>query len=176
MFGLSDDGETTVSWIEETTAPTPLEAVLGQRPELLQRYRAFYHTFWEDGLVPRRTLELCRLRIAAIHGCNQEWLIRDAGVGLTDAELAALKGGEFASYSPAEQIALAIAEQIPYQQHQITDAQMADVDRELGAAGAVSLLTACAFFDVGCRLRIVLDVGAEPAELAEPPLRQGALV
>ena len=176
MFRLSDDGEITVSWIEETAAPTPLEAVLGQRPELLQRYRAFYLTFWEDGLVTRRTLELCRLRVAAIHDCEQEWVVRDVQVGLADAELAALKSGEFGAFSRAEQIALAIAEQIPYQQHQITDAQMADVDGEFGAAGAVALLTACAFFDVGCRLRIVLDVGAEPADLAEPPLRHGALV
>ena len=46
--------ENVVSWIEETSAGTPFEAVLGQRPELLDRYRAFYQTFWEDGLVPGR--------------------------------------------------------------------------------------------------------------------------
>lgn len=169
-----------MSWITATAtataATTPFEAVLGQRPELLERYRAFYQTFWEDGLVPRRVLELCRLRIAAIHDCAQEWEIRDAGVALTDDELGLLERGEFSGFSASEQVALHVAEQIPYQHHQITDEQMADVDREFDAAGAVSLLTALAIIDVNCRLRIVLDVQAQPAQLNEPPLRHGALV
>lgn len=165
-----------MGWITQTEADTPMEAVLGQRPELLERYRAFYQTFWEDGLIQRRTLELCRLRIAAIHDCAQEWSIRDAQVGLDDVELAALKSGEWSLFSAAEQVALNIAEQIPYQHHQITDEQMNDADRELTTAGAVSLLTACAFFDVNCRLRIVLDVDEQSAELTQAPLQRGALV
>jgi hypothetical protein len=165
-----------MGWITETAAATAFEAILGQRPELLERYRAFYRTFWEDGLVPRRTLELCRLRVAAIHGCAQELAVRDVGVPLAEVELAGLTGGDFSGFSAAEQVALDLAEQIPYQHHQITDAQLADADRELGAGGAVSLLTALAFFDVNCRLRIVLDVDEQPAELADPPLQDGALV
>lgn len=165
-----------MSWIDETDAPTPYEAVLGQRPELLARYRAFYQTFWDDGLVPRRILELCRLRIAAIHDCAQERVIRDADVILSEAEAAALERGELAGFSPAERAALGIAEQIPYQHHQISDDQMAAADRALGAAGAVALLTACAFFDVNCRLRIVLGVGERAAALTKPPLDQGALL
>ncbi|MCZ6710033.1 MAG: carboxymuconolactone decarboxylase family protein [Gammaproteobacteria bacterium] len=165
-----------MGWITQTEADTPMEAVLGQRPELLERYRAFYQSFWEDGLIKRRTLELCRLRIAAIHDCAQEWSIRDAQVGLDDIELAALKSGEWSLFSAAEQVALNIAEQIPYQHHQITDEQMNDADRELTTAGAVSLLTACAFFDVNCRLRIVLDVDEQSAELTQAPLQCGALV
>jgi hypothetical protein len=165
-----------MSWITETAAATPFEAILGQRPELLQRYRSFYGTFWEDGLVPRRTLELCRLRIAAIHDCAQEWVIRDADVALTDADLDALQRGESATFSDDEQVALTLAEQIPYAHHQITDAQMTDANAAFGAAGAVSLLTALAFFDVNCRLRIVLGVEVQPARLTAPPLRDRALV
>ena len=151
-------------WITETSAGTPFEAILGQRPELLERYRAFYQTFWEDGLVPRRTLELCRLRVAAIHDCAQELVVHDSEARLSEAELEALKGGDFSGFSTAEQAALNLAEQIPYQHHQITDADMAAADRELGAAGAVSLLTALAFFDVNCRLRVVLGVAERPAD------------
>jgi hypothetical protein len=164
-----------MSWITETAATTSLEAILGQRPELLERYRAFYKTFWEDGLVPRRTLEICRLRIAHIHECAAELAIRDAQVPLAAAEVAGLKRGDFSGFLAAEQVALNLAEQIPYQHHQITDAQMADAAAELTTPGAVSLLTALAFFDVGCRLRIVLDVGEEPRQLTQPPLDQGAL-
>ncbi|MFP6815142.1 MAG: carboxymuconolactone decarboxylase family protein [Pseudomonadales bacterium] len=165
-----------MGWITQTAAGTPLEAVLGQRPELLERYRAFFETFWKDGLIQPRTLELCRLRIAAIHECAQEWSIKDAQVGLSDVELSALKMGDFSLFSPSEQVALDIAERIPYQHHEITDEQMNLADRELTTAGAVSLLTACAFFDVNCRLRIVLDVEEQSAELTEAPLYRGALV
>ena len=165
-----------MGWITQTAAATPFEAVLGHRPELLERYRAFYETFWKDGLIQRRTLELCRLRIAAIHDCAQEWSIRDAQVVLGDVDLSALQAGDFSLFSPPEQVALNIAEQIPYQHHEVTDEQMSLADRELTTAGAVSLLTACAFFDVNCRLRIVLDVEEQSAELTEAPLHSGALV
>ena len=45
----------------------------------------------------------------------------------------------------------------------------------LGEPGCVSLLTALAFFDVSCRLRLALDLEAEPASLVQPPLHDGAL-
>ena len=165
-----------MSWIESANAGTPWEAVLGQRPELLARYRDFYRTLWDDALVSRRVLELCRLRIASIHGCNQEWVIRDAEVTLNDVELGALEQGDFSAFSPEQQAALAVAEQIPYAHHQITDAEVAELNRALGSPAAVALLTALAFFDVTCRLKLVLDVDELPTELSEPPLRGGALV
>ncbi len=65
---------------------------------------------------------------------------------------------------------------MPYQQHAIDDAQVAAVQAALGAAGAVALLTAIAFFDATCRLKLVLDVDAQAVALERPPLRDGALV
>ena len=139
-------------------ARSALEGVLGLRPELLSRYRAFYATFWEDGLVPPRTLELCRLRVAAIHECEAEWLIRDVNVALSDEELGQLRSGRFDRYSNDEQAALAVAEQIPHHHHQITDDDIRALERTLSPAGAVSLLTAIAFFDAASRLTLVLGV------------------
>ncbi len=165
-----------MSWIESVDAGTPWEAVLGQRPELLTRYREFYRTLWDDALVPRRILELCRLRVASIHDCAQEWAIRDAEVALSEAELGALARGDFSGFSPEEKTALAVAEQMPYAHHQITDQEVAELNRALGSPAAVALLTALAFFDVTCRLKLVLEVDLLPAELAEPPLCEGALV
>jgi alkylhydroperoxidase family enzyme len=165
-----------MTWLPECDAPTRLEAVLSHRPELLARFRAFYAALQSDGRVPRRVLELCRLRVAAIHGCEAEWLIRDARVRLDAEALAALREGRFAGFSPAEQSALAIAEQLPYAHHQVTDEQVDELSRAYGAAGAVALLTALAFFDVIGRLKIVLDVAPEPAELEAPPLRDGSLM
>ena len=164
-----------MTWINRKDAATALESALAHRPELLERYRAFYGSFWEDGLVPRRTLELCRLRIAAIHDCQAEWLVRDPQAGVAPAELANLRSGSFTAFAPAEEAALQLAEQLPFAHHQITDAQVAAVKGALGEAGCVSLLTALAFFDVSCRLRLALDLAAEPVEFDQPPLRDGAL-
>ncbi|TDJ25636.1 MAG: carboxymuconolactone decarboxylase family protein [Gammaproteobacteria bacterium] len=165
-----------MTWLTgNDSAPSALEGLLGLRPELLSRYRAFYATFWEDGLVPPRTLELCRLRIAAIHECEAEWLIRDTAVGLADEELAQLRSGGFDGFSKDEQAALAVAEQIPHQHHQISDADIQVLENMLAPAGAVSLLTALAFFDVASRLKLVLGVPETPTELAHAPLDGGAL-
>lgn len=164
-----------MSWISPKEAATAFESALAHRPELLERYRAFYGSFWEDGLVPRRTLELCRLRIAAIHDCAAEWLVRDPQAGVQPEELVNLRSGSFTDFAPAEQVALQLAEQLPFAHHQITDAQVGAVKDALGEPGCVSLLTALAFFDVSCRLRLALDIAAEPVELDQPPLRDGAL-
>jgi hypothetical protein len=166
----------TMSWIRETDADTPLERVLGQRPELLTRYRRFYQALWQDGSVPRRLLELTRLRIAAIHDCDAEWLIRDAGAGVDADELEALAAGRFDAFTESERAALAVAEQMPYAHHQISDADVAVLQRRLGPAAAVTLITALAFFDVACRLKLVLDIDAEGAALDAAPLRRGALI
>jgi len=157
-------------------APTPFEALLGHRPELRDRYRTFYAALFEAPRVPRRLAELCRLRIAAIHGCAAEWGIRDAAVALSESELAHLERGDFAAFADSERAALELAERMPYRQHAIDDAHVAAVERTLGPAGTVALLVAVAFFDATCRLKLVLGVDSPPGALARPPLRDGALV
>lgn len=152
---------TTTSIDTTTSNVTSFDAVLGHRPELLQRYHAFYSTLWNDTRVPRRTLELCRLRIALIHDCAQEWQSRDVAVALTDAQLQSLREGAFDAFTPAEQCALVIAEQLPYAHHNVTDAEVEQARVELGNAGVVALLTALAFFDVACRLRLTLGIDAD---------------
>lgn len=165
-----------MSWITSVPAATPFEGVLGQRPELLQRYRAFYSTLWNDTRVPRRTLELCRRRVAAIHDCQQEWQLRDDAAPLNEVELHEIARGNFARFTAEEQAALAIAEQMPYGHHNISDEDVSRVRATLGAAGTVALLTAIAFFDVSCRLKLTFDIDARAIALDGGPLHQGALV
>lgn len=162
-----------MSWV--TGQPAGYDAVLGRRPELVSRYRTFYRTFWAEGLVRRRILELTRLRIAAIHGCAQEWEVRDGGVMLNDDELEAVGQGDFSAFSEDERAALQLAELMPFAHHQISDEHVAEAGRRFGAPGAVTLLTALAFFDANCRLKIVLDVASTPGPVNDPPLRSGTL-
>ena len=114
-----------MSWIASAGDFPPLEGLFAHRSELLSRYKAFYRALWDDGLVPRRVLELCRLRVAAIHDCAAEWAVRDANVALDSPEAAALKRGDFAAFTAGEQTALAIAEQFPFQHHAVSDEDVA---------------------------------------------------
>lgn len=164
-----------MSWLLHEEATTPFESILAHRPELLAGYRAFYESLWTEGLVPRRILELCRLRVAAIHGCRQEWLIRDAEVDLSSRELQALESGDPAPFDETEQAALAVAERMPYQHHELTDEEVAKVKQTIGNGGCVSLLNALALFDANCRLKLTFDVREEPMALKQPPTRDGAL-
>lgn len=153
-----------MSLVDPLPASTPIEGVLAHRPELLEKYRRFYQSFWRDELVPRRTLELCRLRVAYIHDCAAELAVSDPQVELDETSRAALSGGDIEGFSSQEQAALALAEAMPFSPHQISDEMVASAKDQLGNAGCVSLLTALAFFDVSCRLKKVLDLSVVHAE------------
>lgn len=160
-----------MSWVAQSDEPATFDALLERCPELLDRYRAFYRSFWSEGLVPRRILELTRLRIAAIHGCPQEWEARDAGVALSRRERESLRNGDFSAFTEDEQALLSLAELIPFAHHQISDNQVAELSRRLGPSGTVAALTALAIFDARCRLEIVLDAATAPGPLTAPSLQ-----
>ena len=146
-------------------ADSKLEGVLRHRPELLEKYRTFYQSFWEDGLVPRRILELCRRRIAYIQGCAAELAVTDPQTILSEADEQALAQGELDVFETADRAALALAELMPNGVHLITDAQVEAASQALGHAGCVALLTALSFIDVNCRLKCVLEIDGTPGEI-----------
>ena len=154
---------------------TPFEAAMPLRGELLAKYAQFYATLWRNGHVPRRTLELCRRRIAAIHDCAAESSIEDAAAALTASEADQVRQGDFAAFTEAECAALAVAEKISFLHHDVSDDDVERIRAALGDAGAVTLLTALAFFDATTRLRIVMNAPDHPAKLTDMPLRDGAL-
>lgn len=147
-----------MTWLTDKAEGGSLEALLALRPQLQTRYRAFYASIRETGLVPPRLLELCRLRVAAIHGCDAEWANRDPEVDLSDAELAALQRGELDPFTDAERAALVVTERIPFQHHELTDAEVSDLKTHLGNAGCVSLLNGLVLFDVNCRLKLTFGI------------------
>ncbi len=144
--------------------PSALEAALANRPELLSHYRSFYLKLWHGGLVPVRVLELCRLRIAFIHGATAELAVRHRQAGVADLERDALARMDFSVFSDAEQAALTLAELMPHQHHAIDDAQVDRVRQLFGESGTVNLLAALAFFDVTSRLKLVWALPEEGLE------------
>ncbi len=166
-----------MSWLRGVPdAPSPLEGVLGLRPDLLHLYRTFYGTLWDDNLVPAHLLELCRLRIAGIHGCEAERGIRHVHAGVTDEQIAALDTWhQAACFSAAERAALAFAEKMPWQHHGVTDDDIAALRAHLTDAQVVALTVAAAVFDAHCRLRLVFGLEPQPLAVAAPATAHGVL-
>jgi alkylhydroperoxidase family enzyme len=168
-----------VSWIldaaraspeaaKSTGGATPLERTFALRQNLLEDFRRFYALFWEQKLVDPVILELCRLRVAQIHGCEAELRLRyqpalDAGLG--EAKIAALQDASHSpAYSEAERACVAFAELFTIDPHAIDDEDAARVVAALGEAGTVALVEALALFDGFVRFRLML--GVEPPEAA----------
>ena len=154
-----------MSWLDpaDRTAPA-FEALLAYRPELLALYKRFYGTFWDDALLPRSILELCRVRIAQLHDCEAELALSDPGSGVSPAQRAAIGSWERAAcFSPAERSALALAEKMPWAHHAITDEEHRELRGHFTQPQAVALTVALALIDANCRLRLVFELAAEPA-------------
>ena len=153
-------------------AATPFERVFSLRPNLFEDYRRFYALFWEKQLVDPVLLELCRLRIAALHGCESELRVRyqpaqDAGLG--EAKIAAIPdAADSPLFSEAERACIALAELFAIDPHAITDADAARVVAALGDAGTVALVEALALFDGFTRFRLMLGVEASPERVEAP--------
>jgi alkylhydroperoxidase family enzyme len=151
---------------------TPFERVFGLRQNLLEDFRAFYALFWEQQLVDPRILELCRLRIAQLHGCESELRTRyqpARAAGVDEATIAALpRSAESPAFGEAERACIAFAELFAMDPHAITDADAARVTSVLGDAGTVALVEALALFDGFTRFRLMLGVEAPDATVVAP--------
>jgi alkylhydroperoxidase family enzyme len=160
-----------VSWILDAARArpdggTPLEGAFSLRPNLFEDFRRFYALFWEQRALDPVILELCRLRVAQIHGCEAELRVRyqpALDAGLTEAKIAALPQASHSPlYSDAERACVAFAELFAIDPHAIADDDAARVVAALGDAGAVALVEALALFDGFARFRLML--GVEPPE------------
>ncbi|MFN0096004.1 MAG: carboxymuconolactone decarboxylase family protein [Dehalococcoidia bacterium] len=155
-------------------ARPPFEAWLSHRPELRDLYKRFYGAIWDEGLLPRSIVELCRLRIAQLHDCAAELAVRDPEAGLSEEQLQQLDWWErSAAFSPAEKAALSLAEKMPWAHHQIEDAEYAELRNHLSEPQTVALTVALALMDANCRLRLVFDL--EPSAATSVPSAAGPL-
>lgn len=148
------------SWL--ATAPDgTLDGLLSVRPELAALHEPFAATVWEDRLVDPVVLELCRVRIAQLHGDAAEAARR------TPEGLAAGCGGELfealprwpadPAFTAVQRAALAVAEQFVVDAHGVTDEQVAELVDHLGAGATVAFTAAVGLFDGFTRFRRVLQ-------------------
>lgn len=173
-----------MSWILDAAAArrdagaTPFEAAFGLRPNLFDDFRRFYALFWEARVLDPVLLELCRLRVAQIHGCEPELRLRyqpALDAGLSEEKIAALRDASHSPlYSEAERACIGFAELFAIDPHAIADADAARVVAALGEAGTVALVEALALFDGFARFRLMLGVEAPGASRVVVPAPSAA--
>jgi alkylhydroperoxidase family enzyme len=164
-----------VTWLpEEAEGATPLDHVFGLRPDLYEPFRAFYAVFWEQGLVDALVLELCRLRVAQLLGCESELGIRYAPAlvaGLTEEQVADLaQWPTSSSFTDAQRAALAFAEQFVIDPHGIAGPVRDTLRAHYSLPEIVALTEALALFDGFQRFRLVLGVVPRDTGTIDEPL------
>lgn len=165
-----------MTWLPETApGATPLDQCFGLRPAAYDRFRELYRGLWDAAVLDPRILELCRLRIATILGCDSERAIRfgegvDAGV--TEADVAELPQWPTSpSFTDVERACIGFAEQYVMDPHELTDAQFEVLHQHLDKPAIATLALAVAMFDALTRFRLALGVepiGPEPTLVAGP--------
>lgn len=172
-----------MTWLPEIApGATPLDRVFGLRPDAYARFREMYAGLWDASAIDPVVLELCRLRIATVLGCDAERAIRytDASdAGLTEARVAMLpRWPDDPVFSAGERSAIEFAEQYVIDPHGLTDEHFAALHREFDEPALATLSLAVAMFDALTRMRLALGVepvGPEPTPVPGPHSSAGAL-
>ena len=161
-----------MGWLPPADGRTPLDRIFGLCPELYARYRDFAGRLWWSRAVDPVLLELCRLRVAALLGCDAELAVRYAparAAGLDEAKIGALSTWPtHPAYSPRERACLGFAEQFVVDPHGISDEAAAAVTAHLTAPEMVAFTEALAVFDGFARFRLLLAVEATPTGVCDP--------
>lgn len=140
------------------------------RPNLAVDLEAFESLLWQDPGVDPVTLELCRLRIAGLHGARAALAARRPearAAGLAEERIAKLAHYDSdPAFSARERACIALAELFAMDPSAIDDTSFVAVREQLGEAGTVALLEALAVFDGFARFQSVLDAAPAAGEAA----------
>ncbi|MEX0666547.1 MAG: carboxymuconolactone decarboxylase family protein [Acidimicrobiia bacterium] len=152
------------------------DEVLDRRPDLAGPYRDFIGVFWARRLIDPVVLELCRLRVAQLLGCESELAVRTrpaVEAGLTDKHVSRLSEWPTAEcFTDGQRAALGYSEQFVLDPHGVDDAMRADLHEHFSSAEVVALTEALALFDGFTRFQRLLCGEAHSdaqAGIVDPP-------
>lgn len=103
--------------------PGNVQKALAHRPEMLKNFLSFYSTVGRS--LDRKLYEMIYLRVSMINQCRyctQHHLASSKRTGLAPENWAALKAGDYSSFSPKEQAALTYIEKLTKSPRDINDA------------------------------------------------------
>lgn len=167
-----------MSWLKQAQpAASPLEAYFGWRPELMEQFKSFYGTLWDDALIEPALLEMVRLRIAQIHGCSAELASRHTTCGFSNEKFEALSHWRNSDlFDERECALLAYAEQIPFAHTAISDEDAARVVEAIGEADYVAFSVAIGLFDALCRVKMVMHLPEGAKHPGAPPASEAGVL
>ena len=157
-----------MTWLRQTgDGATPLQDVTALRPDLDALLQHYLAEAWSAG--DPVVLELCRLRIATLHGDADQRRLRHASAieaGLTEEMVAALPDHHRAAcFTEHQRRCLAYAEQYVIDVHGLTDGDAEGVKAGMTDAEFVAFTVALGLFDGVGRLRLALGVADDATEL-----------
>lgn len=151
-----------MSWIPGATTGQGLGGTLALVPPLADAFQAYRRAIWSQPHLPLNILELCRLRLAQLHRCSEQFQTRNidaARAGVDDDKVSALPNWhKDERFSPAERACLEFAEVYYMDPNQLSDAQADAVKQHVGEPGLVALVQSLGVFDAQCRLALLLDL------------------
>ena len=112
--------------------------------KLFEKYKKFIGSTIDTHEIPVSVLDACNSRIRQIHGLEVANNENNEDSTSTEKALALA--------------ALKVAEKLVSSVHDIQDSDLLSLREALGASGVVQLITALAFFDVECRLKLASGV------------------
>lgn len=142
-----------------------LSVVLAPAGELARDFDAVWDRIWRQDHVPPRTLELCRLRLAVMHGATEEANHCRHGREVEPQRCAQVRDGSYVSsalFDDAERAVLAFAEVYAQDAAAIDDGLADAVKHHYGDAGLVCLVESLGFIDARIRLAMMftaIDAG-----------------
>lgn len=142
-----------------TLTTRTLSQALADGSVLTNAYDAVWDALWTQPYIPADILELCRLRLAQLHGAKAEMALRLTS-GCGEEKIRAVLAGRHegsADFSVLELAVLELAEIYAQDPSAITDAMADEVKRHVGEPGLVCLVEALGFIDGRIRLALMFD-------------------
>jgi alkylhydroperoxidase family enzyme len=154
------------SWIPDRgVGDTEFARVFGLRANLFAGFGDFYARLWDPVVLDPVVLELCRLRVAQLLGCEAELAVRSAPAvsgGLGEDAVAELRSWPRAArFDDTTRACLGFAEQFVIDPAGISGADRARVRAAVGWPRLVGLAQGVATFDGFDRFRLVLGIGPD---------------
>jgi alkylhydroperoxidase family enzyme len=151
------------TWLPtEADGETALDRVFGLTPAAYDAYRDLDRALWDPALVSPALLELCRLRIAELVGCDAELPVRHdqaAAAGLTTEKIDDLRQWPTsAHYTDTDRAVLNFAEKFVIDASSVDDDDCTVLRAHLSDPEIAALTTAVALFDAMARFQVALGV------------------
>lgn len=140
---------------------TSAELEVGATPEIEAAFRAIWESLGCQRHLPKATLELARLRLAALHRADREMALRSPwATGMHERKAGAMLAGAWHrqdDFDAAERSVLAFTEIYAQGPEFITDELATEITGHFGDAGLVCLIEALGFIDARIRLALVFN-------------------